>query len=121
MESSPPLDRRLSQLPRLIRAHLPGPARLLEVGCGSGELALALAADGHDVAAIDPRAPDGPIFRQLRLEDLDADEPRYDAVVASSSLHHVDDAAAAVDRIADLLRPGGVILLSEFATEHLDG
>ena len=50
----------LSQLP-------PPPARVLEVGCGAGELALALDAAGYDVVAVDPRAPDGPIFRRTTL------------------------------------------------------
>ena len=41
-------------------AHLPAPpARVLEVGCGHGALAYAMARLGHDVLAIDPRAPEG--------------------------------------------------------------
>jgi SAM-dependent methyltransferase len=44
------------------------PTRVLEVGCGEGELALALARAGHSVTAIDPRAPEGPIFRRARIE-----------------------------------------------------
>ena len=34
--------------------HFPGPARLLEIGCGTGEDALSLAARGHRVVACDP-------------------------------------------------------------------
>lgn len=34
--------------------HFPGPARLLEIGCGTGEDALSLAARGHRVIACDP-------------------------------------------------------------------
>src|SRR5215211_3316814 len=36
------------------------PTRVLEVGCGEGELARTLARVGHSVTVIDPQAPEGP-------------------------------------------------------------
>ncbi|MGH2995478.1 MAG: class I SAM-dependent methyltransferase [Gaiellaceae bacterium] len=103
----------LAQLP-------PAPARVLEVGCGKGSLARALAGAGHDVTAIDPEAPEGPIFRRVALEDF-AEPGPFDAVVASRSLHHLPDLAEAIDRIATLLRTSGVLVLSDFAKERLEG
>jgi 2-polyprenyl-3-methyl-5-hydroxy-6-metoxy-1,4-benzoquinol methylase len=97
----------------------PPPSRVLEVGCGRGELALALAAAGYDVLGVDPEAPDGPIFRRTTLERLE-DTGRHDAVVASRSLHHVHDLGAALDKIAALLRNEGLLVLDEFAWERLD-
>ena len=74
-----------------VAAHLPAaPARVLEVGCGRGALAHAMARLGHDVLAIDPGAPDGELFRCVSLEDLDDPGP-FGAVVASRSLHHIHD------------------------------
>jgi SAM-dependent methyltransferase len=93
---------------------------VLEVGCGEGELARAVADAGWDVLAIDPAAPDGPIFRRLKLEDVDEPES-FDAVVAVRSLHHVTDLEAALDRVKGLLRPGGVLVLDEFAWDRLTG
>jgi SAM-dependent methyltransferase len=112
---------RLERFHAFAQAQLaPPPARLLEIGCGDGELALALAAHGYDVTAIDPRAPEGAIFRRLTLEELD-DELGFDAIVASLSLHHVENLSAAFDKVASLLRPGGMLVVQEFARERLSG
>src|SRR3954468_14800849 len=97
----------------------PPPARLLEVGCGAGELARALDAAGYDVVAVDPRAPEGAIFRRVPLEQL-ADEGPFDVAVARYSLHHMHDLDAAVDRIAALLRPGGKVVVDEFGWDLVD-
>ena len=95
------------------------PARVLEVGCGEGELARALARVGHSVTAIDPWAPEGPIFRRARIEEFSDPEP-FDHVVASLSLHHVEDLRMALSNIADLLRAGGTLVMVEFAWDRID-
>ena len=97
----------------------PAPARVLELGCGNGELALALDAAGYEVVAVDPVAPEGPIFRRVRFEELDEPGP-FDAVVASSSLHHVEDLGAVLDQVRSRLRPDGAVVVAEFAWERLD-
>ena len=105
----------------VVCSHIPEPpARVLEVGCGKGVLALALAERGFDVTAIDPNAPGGPIFRQVRLEDF-SDERGFDAVVASLSLHHIHDLGGALDRIASFLPPAGPLVVDEWAPERLAG
>jgi SAM-dependent methyltransferase len=102
----------LGELPR-------APSRVLEVGCGTGDLARAMADAGYEVVAIDPDAPNGALFRRTTIEQFD-DPDRFDAVVASLSLHHVGDLAVALDKIAALLRRGGVLILDEFAWDRLD-
>jgi SAM-dependent methyltransferase len=92
------------------------PARVLEVGCGRGDLAWALAAAGYDVLAIDPAAPEGPIFRATTLEEL-GDAGGFDAVVAVRSLHHVGDLGAALDKIAAV---APLLVLDEFAWDRFD-
>jgi SAM-dependent methyltransferase len=104
-----------------VSAHLPPRARLLEVGCGRGELARRLARGGHDVTAIDPAAPAGDIFRKISLEELPDSEGPFDAVVASRSLHHIPDLLGALDKIVRLLRPAGVVIVNEHAWDLLDG
>jgi SAM-dependent methyltransferase len=100
----------LSQLPAV-------PARVLEIGCGKGELALALTERGYEVVAIDPDAPEGAIFRRTTIEDFDDSGP-FDAVVASLSLHHVHELGAALDKILRLLR--GPLILNEHAWDRLE-
>jgi SAM-dependent methyltransferase len=95
------------------------PGRVLEVGCGRGDLALALADAGHDVVAIDPQAPAGPIFRRVTLEKFDGPSG-FAAVVASRSLHHLETLGAALDTISQLLEPGGHLVVNDFAWERAD-
>jgi len=99
----------LEQLPRT-------PSRVLEIGCGPGQLALAVAASGHDVTAIDPVAPEGPIFERATLEEFSAPAP-FDAVVASRSLHHIPDLDSALAKIAQL---APVLIVEEFAWDRFD-
>jgi len=95
------------------------PVRVLEVGCGRGELARKLAADGYDVLAIDPRAPEGPIFRRTTLEAL-RDEGPFDAALASLALHHVDDLDVALDKLHSLLRRDAPLVVRDFAWDLVD-
>jgi SAM-dependent methyltransferase len=97
----------------------PPPARILEVGCGAGDLARALAAAGHSVTAIDPDAPEGTLFRQVSLEEF-AEAGLFKAVVASRSLHHVPDLDAAVEKFDSLLVRGGLVVLDDYAKERFD-
>jgi SAM-dependent methyltransferase len=101
-------------------AHLPPPpARVLEIGCGNGELARALAAARYTVTAIDPEAPAGRMFRRVSFEAFGEPGP-FDAVVASRSLHHIPELGPALDKVVCLLGVRGVLVLNEFAWDRLD-
>ena len=108
------------KLHAFVHANLPpAPARVLEVGCGRGDLARAIARAGHRVVAIDPDAPAGELFRAATLEDFADPEP-FDAVVASLALHHIADLPGALERIVSLLRPAGRLIVNEHAIDRLD-
>jgi SAM-dependent methyltransferase len=107
-------------LQSFVEDHLPpGPARVLEVGCGRGDLARAIAGSGYDVVAIDPDAPSGELFEAVTLEEFVAAAP-FEAVVASRALHHIPDLPGALEKIAGLLRPEGRLILDEHACDRLD-
>jgi SAM-dependent methyltransferase len=111
-ESPPAIDFVVAHLP-------PAPARVLDVGCGQGDLTRELAARGYDARGIDPHAPEGALFERIALEDLDV-RPPYDVAIAVVSLHHMADLALAVERLADAMSPAGLLLVDEFDRERLD-
>lgn len=102
--------------------------RLLDAGCGTGGLAVRLAALG-EVDAVDasPLAVQYCHERGLpsvRLADLNSFEPpaeRYDAITCVDVLYHRDiqDESAVLRRLAGGLRPGGVLFLHLPAYESL--
>ncbi|HEY7207489.1 MAG TPA: methyltransferase domain-containing protein [Gaiellaceae bacterium] len=102
-----------------VLSYLPDrPAQVLEIGCGDeGGLVPELAHAGYDVLGIDPHAPDGPAYRRISLEELE--EPaRFDAVVASRVLHHVEPLDGGLDKLARL---APLLLVDDFAHERIDG
>jgi SAM-dependent methyltransferase len=104
---------------RFVRGELPAaPSRVLEVGAGDGELAAALREAGYDVLAIDP-AGEPPVV-PVALNDLDEPHGSFDAAVAVVSLHHVEPLAESMDKLARLVRPGGVLAVDELDVDELD-
>jgi SAM-dependent methyltransferase len=103
-----------------VRSHLPTPpAVALEVGCGSlGGFVPMLEDDGYQALGIDPRAPEGTSYRRMEFER--SDPPAADAVIASTSLHHVADPAVVLDRIAAALTPGGTVVVVEWDWQSFD-
>ncbi len=103
-----------------VRASLPAPpARVLEIGAGDGELAQALRDDGYEVLAIDPE-PRGEGVQPLALNELDGSNAPFDAALAVTSLHHVEPLEASLGRLAEVLEPGGVLVVDEFDVGTFD-
>jgi SAM-dependent methyltransferase len=103
-----------------VRSNLPPPPlRVLEVGAGEGELARALRAAGYDVTAIDPD-PRGEGVERESLKTLPVPAQPFDAAVATVSLHHVEPLEESCARLAEVVAPGGLLVIDELDMEALD-
>jgi SAM-dependent methyltransferase len=99
--------------------------RILEVGCGTGELAARLSKDGHTVVAIDSDPGSVAAARNLGVDVRvatwpDFDESRFDAVLFTRSLHHIHPLDHSVRHAAASLRDGGRLIVEDFAYESAD-
>ena len=108
------------------REYLRPDMKVLEFGCGTGSTALEHAPYVEHIHAIDVSARMIEIarakaeasgarnlsFEQSTIEALDAPEASYDAVLALSVLHLLEDKEAAIAKVHRLLTPGGVFVTS---------
>jgi SAM-dependent methyltransferase len=98
----------------------PPPARVLEIGCGPhGGFVPMLHSLGYEAVGVDPGAPDGEHYRRVEFEQGETFDD-IDAVVASTSLHHVADPAEVVERMASTLAPRGTLVVVEWDWERFD-
>lgn len=116
-----PNERWLAAMWPSVERHLPEPpAAVIDLGCGPlGGFVPMLRARGYNALGIDPEAPEGPGYLQTTFEESRLpDHPN--AVVASTSLHHVHDPGQVLEQIAAVLAPGGSIVVVEWDWEHFD-
>ncbi len=98
--------------------------RLLEVGCGRGELALLLSPRIR-MTAIDRSESAILAAMQIGVEAHLADffdfpEEEFDIVLFTRSLHHINPLSEAVAKAARMLAPGGRLIIEDFAAEKAD-
>ncbi|AVT33685.1 SAM-dependent methyltransferase [Plantactinospora sp. BC1] len=111
-------------------ADLGPPARVLEIGCGTGQATLPLAQLGCHVVAMD-LSPDMTAVARRNLaefpnvtvvtaafEDWQSSEGAFDAVLSATAFHWLDPEMRMI-KVADLLRPGGT--LGIVSTHHIAG
>ncbi len=117
-----------SEFARLLDQAIAPDAKVLEVGCGTGQMSLFLATGDRLVVAADlTRAPlelaAGAARRfgieRVRFVETDLRRPglragAFDVVYCSGVLHHTPDPAASFRAVARLVRQGGVIVIGVY-------
>jgi SAM-dependent methyltransferase len=117
-----------SPFPRLIDRAIPGDARIVDVGCGTGQMCLFLArADrvvvGADMTRASLRLGAAAAGRfgldRVRFVETDLQRPglktgAFDVVFSSGVLHHTPNPRASFASLARLARPGGTIVLGVY-------
>lgn len=105
--------------------------RALEIGCGTGTLALALARDLAHIRATDASAGmiaelraklDRAQIRNITPEYVDlltgpTPDEVFDLCYAAMALHHIDDVPRLLSTMAALTRSGGVLAVADLCEE----
>jgi 2-polyprenyl-3-methyl-5-hydroxy-6-metoxy-1,4-benzoquinol methylase len=107
---------------------------ILNAGCGSGELCLQLAHAGHRVLGIDP-APEYIELARENARRCGADNcqflvsfvekmttrQQFDCVMATDVLEHIEDDRRAFEKMVQLVKPGGLVIITVPAGQWLFG
>lgn len=120
-----PTDIATAATASFIRSLVSVKSKIIEVGCGAGQVAAELARSGYDIIGIDA---DGDAIARARLlgvkaihaEWPDVESGLVDAILFTRSLHHVRDLHAAVAKIPECLSSGGIVLVEDFSIEEID-
>jgi SAM-dependent methyltransferase len=114
-----------SEFSRLLDNAIPGDARILELGCGTGQMSLYLATADRMVVGCDlTRASltlgadaarryrvSGILFIESDLRNPGLRAGAFDVVYSSGVLHHTPDPPASFAALARLVKPGGFVVL----------
>jgi len=108
-----------------------GPGRLLDWGCGYGQLSHMLKARGVDVTSIEwhPTIPEGEVRRLERYPDVEArytqdpvrlpyEDGTFDAVLSMGVLEHVQQPEDSLDELHRILRPGARLYVYKLPNRH---
>ncbi len=96
----------------------PSPARVLDVGCSAGDVAVPLLERGYIVDGIEPNATTAVVAsgRGVNIVGADIDnlpgDVQYDLIIASEVIEHVPEPDEFLARIRRGLAPNGVLILS---------
>ncbi|HXG08245.1 MAG TPA: carbamoyltransferase N-terminal domain-containing protein [Gemmataceae bacterium] len=110
---------------RLLNEQIPYNARVVEIGCGTGQLTNFLAIAHRSVIGVDvclnslrlaqnfktEHGLDRATFAQMNLFRPGLKDGFFDVVISNGVLHHTADCRGAFHRISRLARPGGLVVV----------
>lgn len=103
---------------RRIARHATPPGRILDIGCGSGEVLLGAMRQGWTAVGVEPVEESAKIaqdrgidVRATTLEDSGLEEHSFDVVTAFHVLEHMSDANGFLRSMARYARPGGRVVV----------
>ena len=113
---------------RLLDEAIAGDARVVEVGCGTGQMCLYLARADRIVVGMDlsraalrlgAEAARRFELRRVRFVESDLRDPgvrpgTFDVVYSSGVLHHTPDPRASFARVARMVAPGGMVVVGVY-------
>jgi SAM-dependent methyltransferase len=108
------------QIIPIVERHLEGARRVLDVGCGEGQIARRAAALGAQVLGLDPTPSQiavavarggGPVYARADADHLPVADASFDAVVMCLVIEHLDPFEPSIREMARVLEPGGRCLL----------
>jgi ubiquinone/menaquinone biosynthesis C-methylase UbiE len=98
--------------------------KILEAGCGEGDIAYHLQAKGAVITAVDIDAEVVPLAIEKGVRVLNMDflsvKGEFDIILFTRSLHHMTDVNTAMQHATCLLKKKGVIILEEFDYTNMD-
>jgi ubiquinone/menaquinone biosynthesis C-methylase UbiE len=106
---------------QMVEAGVPRGSKILDAGCGPGEMAAALMQQGYEVWGLDIAEPmirharercGADRFRVGDIERIPFPDNTFDAVVCLGVLEYLDTDAQALREIERVLKPGGKAVLS---------
>ncbi len=103
-----------------------GSGSILDLPAGKGENARGLAAGGFEVRGAD-LFPDSASGQGFPVDKVDLSEPlpyedgRFDGVLFSEGIEHLDAQIGALGELARILKPGGVLMVTTPNVLHLEG
>lgn len=117
-----------SAFARLLDRSIPGDARILDVGCGTGQMCLYLARGDRTIVGLDVTreslvlaaaaarrfAVESVYFLEGDLRRPPFDAAAFDVVFSSGVLHHTPCPRASFAQLATLPRPGGHIVVGVY-------
>jgi SAM-dependent methyltransferase len=109
-----------------LTSRLPVGAKVLEVGCGEGQVACELLQRGYRVTGLDSDSEAIARAQARGVRAVVASWPKFDssgsfdAIAFTRSLHHINPLGQAIAHARELLNPNGFLLIEDFALDDVN-